>query len=111
MHEPLHHGKLLHIFEPKYVGTDYFYFFCRKCKNMVLTESVSFDHEGRLIFNLYCPNCQICDAIKVGLPKGALIFKWKKDKFGCWIPCKKPLAKIRKGSVFQNNLKKEVQQK
>lgn len=66
----LHHGNLTEEFEPKYVGTDYFTFYHKPCKDKspyyghAQITHVLIDHQGRVIFNLKCRTCRAVDVLK-----------------------------------------------
>ncbi|MEM2888943.1 MAG: hypothetical protein QXR42_05630 [Candidatus Bathyarchaeia archaeon] len=65
-----HHGLCSGEFAPRYVGTDYFAFYHKPCKerkpwlgySRIL--HVLIDNQGRIIFNLECLTCGFKDALK-----------------------------------------------
>jgi len=65
----LHHGLCSEEFEPRHVGTDYFAFFHRPCRDrewhgLCNITAVLIDNRGRIIFNLKCKDCGFKDALK-----------------------------------------------
>ena len=62
--ELLHHGLCSKNFEPRATDSDYFGFWCKKCNIISEIKAVLIDNRGRIIFNIYCPNCKAFDALK-----------------------------------------------
>ena len=66
-----HHGiaDKEHSPKPRYIGTDYFAFFCPKCNafmNVIkIRQCKGGGDEGRLIFNCECYKCKYREAIKL----------------------------------------------
>jgi len=69
IHGLLHHGLCTEQFEPRWIGTDYFDFWHKPCRNaewhgLCDITSVLIDNQGRIIFNLKCRDCGKIDALK-----------------------------------------------
>jgi hypothetical protein len=66
----LHHGLCSEEFEPRFIGTDYFWFWHEPCENkpnygLCDIIGILIDNSGRVIFNLKCRDCGKVDALKI----------------------------------------------
>jgi hypothetical protein len=83
IHGLLHHGLCTEQFEPRWIGTDYFDFWHKPCRNaewhgLCDITAVLIDNQGRIIFNLKCRDCGAKDALKTS-PQ---LFRSKEERLG-----------------------------
>jgi len=69
-HGLLHHGLCSEEYRPRFIGTDYIWFWHEPCENrrnygLCDITGILIDNSGRIIFNLKCRDCGKVDALKV----------------------------------------------